>query len=42
MNGWKGQSKRRLEVATSSDILYLIFGQENFILIKEKSGKFGQ
>ena len=32
----------RPKVVTRSEILYFLFGQENFILIKEKSGKFGQ
>jgi len=36
--GGKDDCKGRLEAATKSDILYL-FGQENFIFIREKSGK---
>ena len=36
--GGKDGCKGRLEAATKSDILYL-FGQGNFIFIREKSGK---
>ena len=36
--GGKDGCTGRLEVATISDILYL-FGQGNFIFIREKSGK---
>ena len=37
--GGKDGCKGRLEAATISDILYL-FGQGNFIFIREKSGNF--
>jgi len=37
--GGKDGCKGRLETATISDILYL-FGQGNFIFIREKSGNF--
>ena len=37
--GEKDGCKGRLEAATISDILYL-FGQGNFIFIREKSGNF--
>jgi len=37
--GGKDGCKGRLEAATTSDILYL-FGQRNFIFVREKSGNF--